>query len=94
MNLRGINELMRDDTGLQQLLLNNAQHIADTASSMSGEKYEAGIEYKTDMRKLNWVAVATAFPGSKEAARDNLENNTLMKAGGASGLPDQKPRMG
>ena len=90
LNLKGINELMRDNTALQKILLDNAQSIADNASGMSGEKYEADIEYRTDMRKLNWVAVATAFPGSKEAARDNLRHNTLEKAFRASGLPTHK----
>ena len=90
LNLPGINVMMRDDVGLQKVLQANAESIAQTASQMSGEKYAAGVEYQTDERRLRWIAVATVFPETPEAHRDNLRNNTLAKAGGASGLRSSK----
>ena len=83
LNIWGLNELMKSDE-MQGIVKAAADGIAKDASAMSGEKYDS------DMRVISFVAVGTAFPGSKEAAHDNYENNTLLKAKGRSGLPSEK----
>lgn len=83
LNLRGLNEIMKNKK-MQGIVKTAADQIAKDASTMSGEKYSS------DMRVIDYVAVGTAFPASKEAARDNYENNTLLKAKGRSGLSDKK----
>lgn len=83
LNLKGLNELMKSEP-IQNIVKDHADTVAEIASSMSGE------EYNSDMRVLNWVAVGTAFPASKNAARDNYRHNTLEKALNSTGLPRHK----
>ena len=45
----------------------------------------AGPSYGTDVRKVGDRMRGEAFTATKEAMQDNLENNTLLKAAGASG---------
>ena len=45
----------------------------------------AGPGYGTDVRKVGDRMRGEAFTATKEAMQDNLENNTLLKAAGASG---------
>ena len=45
----------------------------------------AGSGYGTDVRKVGDRMRGEAYTATKEAMQDNLENNTLLKAAGASG---------
>ena len=79
LGLGGLRELM-NSSEMQAELLSGAQSVA----SMAGTGYEASVHVP------GVVPIATAYPASAEAAHDNYENNTLLKALGGSGLPTRK----
>lgn len=79
LDLGGLRELM-NSSEMQAELLSGAQSVA----SMAGTGYEASVHVP------GVVPIATAYPASVEAAHDNYENNTLLKALGGSGLPTRK----
>ena len=87
LNPKGITELFKSpevNAWLQEV----GESVAGTAESMS----EYGGEYGARAHNAKYTAIVNVYPDSKEAARDNYENNTLMKALGSSGLPNTKPR--
>lgn len=53
----------------------------------------AGSDYASEVHVLSGTATAAVFPNSKEAAHDNFENNTLLKAAGTVGVIGKKPRL-
>lgn len=63
--------------------------VAETASALS----ENGGEYGARAHNATHTAIVNVYPDSKEAAHDNYENNTLLKALGSSGLPKSKPKL-
>ena len=75
LNLPGLNELMKS-TEMQQ-------HLKAAGAAVAGA---AGPDYEHSTYVLNFVAVEHVYPTTKEAAHENFENNTLIKAAGAVGL--------
>lgn len=75
LNLPGLNELMK--SGEMQSHLHKAGQAVASA---------AGSDYTSKTYVINWVAVENIFPASEKAARENFENNTLVKALGSAGL--------
>lgn len=69
-NLAGLNELMKSGE-MQSILDGCARRIAAAA----GEGYEAETAHP-----IQYVAIASAYAGTWDAARDNSENNTLLKS--------------
>ncbi len=68
--------------GVRELL--KSQAVADLCASLgqdmarrAGEGYEAAPPHQTGQR-----AAVNVYAGTREARRDNLENNTLLKAMG------------
>ena len=61
--------------------------VADRASSMASEP---GAEYGARVHNANRTAIVNVFPANEEAAKDNFENNTLVKA--KSVYPSSKPK--
>lgn len=86
LNKSGIIELFTSpevNAWLQQV----GNDVAGIADSMS----DAGAEYGARAHNASRTAIVNVFPNNAEAARDNYDNNTLLKALSASGLPKSKP---
>lgn len=50
----------------------------------------AGGDYDYRVHDADYTSIVNIYPATKEAARDNYENNTLLNALGASGLSMRK----
>ena len=85
---KGIEELFKSPE-VNEWLQAVGEDIARSAESMS----EYGGEYGARAHNATHTAIVNVYPDSKEAAHDNYENNTLLKALGASGLPTTKPKL-
>lgn len=79
LNLPGLNELMKSD-GMQAVL------------DAAGEKVQAaaGEGYATSARTGRYIGFCNVYPDSAAAAKDNFQNNTLLKALGSTGLRMEK----
>jgi hypothetical protein len=75
LNLPGLNELMKSPE--MQAVLTQAGNAVASA---------AGGDYGVRTHVASFVAIANVYPDSAKAAKDNFENNTLVKALGAAGL--------
>lgn len=75
LNLPGLNELMKSQE--MQAVLTQAGNAVASA---------AGGDYGVRTHVASFVAIANVYPDSAKAAKDNMENNTLVKALGAAGL--------
>ena len=75
LNINGLRELMKGPE-MQAAL----QEAGDAVAS------SAGGDYGVRVHVADYVAIANVFPDSQEAAKDNYENNTLLKALGSAGL--------
>lgn len=75
LNINGLRELMKS-AEMQTAL----QEAGDAVASA------AGGDYGVRVHAAEYVAIANIYPDSKEAAKDNYENNTLLKALGSAGL--------
>ena len=75
LNLLGLNDLMKSSE-MQSALLKAGQTVAGIA----GEGYAAEVHV------ANYIAISNVYPDTKESAKENYEDNTLLKALGASGL--------
>ena len=84
LNLKGLRELFRSE-GMQSFVDRAGSDIARKASGMSGEDYT----HRTHL--ADNTAICNVYPNSKEAAKDNYENNTLLKA--KAGYPSTKPHL-
>ena len=69
LNLKGLNELMKSEE-MQNILEETGKRVAKNA----------GKDYGTRVHLASFVAIANVYPDSKEAAKDNYNNNTLLKA--------------
>ena len=76
LNLKGINEVMKSSEIL------SACQAAGQAVAQA-----AGSDYGTESGTINYIAYCNVFPDSKEAAKENYEENTILKAVSAVGLP-------
>lgn len=79
LDVNGLRELMK--SGEMQAVL---QEAGDSVAS------GAGGDYGVRVHVADYVAIANIYPDSKEAAKDNYENNTLLKALGSAGLNMRK----
>ena len=75
LNLPGLNELMKSPE--MQAVLTQAGNAVASA---------AGGDYGVRTHVASFVAITNVYPDSAKAAKDNMENNTLVKALGAAGL--------
>ena len=75
LNLPGLNELMKSPE--MQAALQDAGNAVSNV---------AGGDYGVRVHQASFVAIANVYPNTKRAAKDNYENNTLVKALGAVGL--------
>lgn len=75
LNLTGLNELMKS--------AEMQSHLAQAGAAVA---QAAGTDYDHQTYVLNYVAVENIYPASSDAAHDNYENNTLLKALGSVGL--------
>ena len=79
LNLSGLNELMKSPE-MQSALSEAGVAVANAA----------GAEYAQRVHVANFVAIANVYPDSKEAAKENYETNSLLKAIGSVGLSMSK----
>lgn len=75
LNLPGINEVMKSPEILS----------AVEAAGQAVAGY-AGTDYAIKSGTINWIAYCNVYPDSKEAAQENFEDNTILKAASAVGL--------
>lgn len=75
INLKGINEVMKSPEIL------SACEAAGSAVASA-----AGSDYATQSGLINYIAYCNVYPDSKEAAKENFEDNTILKAVSAVGL--------
>jgi len=69
LNLAGLNELMKSP---------EMQSIIDAKGAEVAKRAGEGYKHRTHV--ANYVAITNVFPDTKEAAKDNYTNNTLLKA--------------
>lgn len=79
LNLQGLNELMKSD-GMQSALSAAGNAVARSA----------GKDYAVRVHTASYVAIANVYPNSKDAAKENSENNTLLKGLSSAGLSMKK----
>lgn len=79
LNLPGLNELMKSPEMEAHL-----ERVGETVASM------AGPDYGSRVHQASFVAICNVYPDSKEAAKENYEDNTLIKALSAAGLSMSK----
>ncbi len=75
LNLPGLNELMKSG---------EMQSILDAAGSAVASSAGSGYGHRTHV--ASFVAICNVYPETKEAAKKNYEDNTLVKALGSAGL--------
>ena len=75
LNLPGLNELMK-----------SPEMCAILEESGSTVAMTAGDGYASRVHQASFVAIANVYPETQKAAKDNYDNNTLIKAAGACGL--------
>ena len=82
-------EFKLDINGLRELMKGpEMQAVLDEAGAAVASAAGGDYGYRTHV--ANYVAITNIFPESKEAAHDNYENNTLIKALGSAGLNMRK----
>ena len=79
LNIGGLQEIMK--SGEMQAALSEAGAAVANA---------AGGDYAYRVHTASFVALCNVYPDSKEAAKENYETNSLLKAAGAVGLPMSK----
>ena len=79
LNLKGINEVMKSPE-IQSACQAAGQAVAQAA----------GSDYGTESGTIQYIAYCNVFPDSKEAAKENYEDNSILKAVSAVGLPMTK----
>ena len=75
LNLQGINEVMKSPEILSA--------VEAAGEAVAGY---AGADYATRSGVINYIAYCNVYPDSKEAAKENFEDNTILKAVSAVGL--------
>lgn len=79
LNMKGLNELMKSKE-----MQNHLEEVGRAVAK------NAGSEYGSRVHQATWVAICNVYPDSAQAAKQNSENNTLLKALGSSGLSGTK----
>ena len=75
LNLKGINELMK-----------SPEILAACEEAGRAVAQAAGSEYGTSSGTINYIAYCNVYPDSKDAAKENFEENSILKAVSAVGL--------
>lgn len=75
LNLLGLNELMKSSE-MQSALQQAGDAVAGAA----------GSDYGVRVHQASFVAIANVYPTSREAAKKNAEEKTLLKALSSAGL--------
>lgn len=89
LNPKGIMSLFKSPPVVSWL-----QDVGDSvAGTASGMAQEDRAEYSARAHVADRTAIVNIYPDSEEAAHDNYENNTLLKALSQSGLPRTKPHL-
>ena len=74
-----------NDAGFIELL--KSQEITDAVKEVADQvAARAGDGYATDVYQAGTRVIASVYPETEEAMKDNLENNTLLKAVGDTGF--------
>lgn len=73
LNLKGINEMMKSPE-MQEILSNEGMRVASIA----------GDDYSSRVHTADYIAIANVYATTPEARKDNLKNNTLLKAVGSA----------
>lgn len=68
LNMPGLNELMKSEP-IQEALTAAGEAVAAAS----------GIECGVRTHVASWVAIANVYPASKDAAKENYQNNALVK---------------
>ena len=76
LNLPGLNELMRGPE-MQTILSDYGNAIMGRANSAATTK---DATFSAETKALNWIAVTNVRADNGAAIKDNLNNNTLLKA--------------
>lgn len=79
LNLPGLNELMKSKE-MQNVLLDAGNAVARSA----------GSDYEAEVHTASFIAISNVYPNSRKAAKENFEQNTLLKAVGSVGLRTSK----
>ena len=79
LDLKGLNEVMKSSE-MQNALMEAGQAVASAA----------GSDYEAEVHTASFVAISNVYPASKDAAKDNYDNNTLLKAAQSVGLGMEK----
>lgn len=86
LNIKGLQEIMKS-AEMQNYIENIASEVEASANNMADDPLS---KYGHKVKVLDYVAVGKIYPTNAQAARDNYNNNTLLKAMGATGLPTHK----
>lgn len=78
-------EFKLDINGLRELMKSSEMQ---TQLQTAGEAVAgaAGVDYGARVHTASYVAICNVYPDSPDAARENYEENTLLKALGSVGL--------
>ena len=76
LNLPGLNELMKS-TEMQAVLSEKGTQVMQRANSNA---LNPDAKYSMETKTVDWIAVTTVRANDGVAIRENLENNTLLKA--------------
>lgn len=79
LNLSGLNQIMKS-AEMQGVLERAGESVARNA----------GANYGSRVHVANFVAITNVYPENWDARRDNMANNTLVKALGSSGCAMHK----
>jgi len=79
LNLPGLNELMK-----------SAEMQAALDAAGRAVARGAGAGYAVTGRTGRFIGFSNVYPEDQKAAKDNYENNTLLKAIGSAGLKQSK----
>ncbi len=82
LNLQGLNELMKSKE------MQNALEEAGAAVVNAANEGAAVYGHRTHLG--DFTAICNVYPDNKEAAYKNYQQNTLLKAVSAAGLPMAK----
>ena len=82
INLPGINAMMKSGEMVAAL-----QKAGQAVASAAGSGFSASTH------QASFVAITNVYAETREAHRNNSDNNALLKAVGAVGLPTHKPRL-
>ena len=76
LDLPGLNQLMKSPE-MQSILTEKGAKVMSTANGIAQDK---DAKYGMDTKTINWIAVTRVRAENSAAIKENLENNTLLKA--------------